>query len=590
MAYTPPAGDNVIFDFTGVFTPPAGDNVILDISDAGDQQKSRHRIDFAYAVDTLQNFRHRFDFTYAVIKKFPGHQHRLNLTWAVTPANTARVPFDIIYGVDAAGNHRHRIDFSYSTYGITKQTLPFDFVWSISMRLAKAWELTSSWRVAAAVKIDSQIIDHRVAKAWTIDSTNGRIAKACALTSPLFTRVAKATTIDAPYRDRIAKAWELSSRSDIVNPIRKAWRITSPLLALSNVVTVGDAYATIKGMQVKVLDVELNVDEGGLGWTSRMSLANLTDYILFTSGALFDIEAGGETYTMLFDGKERPRTGATDRSAVVSGISPAAKYADPRATRITKTWTTPILASALAAELFPGEAITWGIVDWTIPAPRLAAQDEAPASIMKRVLAAAGALLECTRTGALTVRYRYPVSVPAYASHTPEQVYTDADHNFDMQEGVSLNTLVNKLRIMDTAQSGFQDRVEWLPDADGVNGTLKVWPQPWRETFNVEHTSLPIVLLQRIGVVTESVVDEVVEVVGGKGTFAKPVYSLDSFAFLYADLGGIVVPQDESSFVTTSTTAFESLVKATYTTRYVKYRARAWTGAKVQFVVREPNV
>jgi hypothetical protein len=188
------------------------------------------------------------------------------------------------------------------------------------------------------------------------------------------------------------------------------------------------------------------------------------------------------------------------------------------------------------------------------------------------------------------VRYAYPDVVADYPTLTPAQSYSDVVDRFSVAEGFSATPIVNKIRVMDVAPGAFSDVIEF--EADRLNpteGNLRVYPSPWRETFSLEHTSLPLVSIERLGEDTAEHT-ETVEVVRGTGSVQYPIYSVDSVEWLYADLGGVSFAQDTREFKSTHATEKESLVRITYTTRFIDYRAVAFEGADVQFVVREPEL
>jgi hypothetical protein len=619
MPYSPPSGGAVNFSFiTHPYVVPSGDAVNFNI---GVLLGVNARMQFACEWDTIPASAQVMEASSAwqtirvgrnLLKLGCAYSTsrwwqtmRAAACWLTNAANHGTVPLQPSYVVLVNGNAKMRTAAAWNTNAFTTARLlagaewetkiystkqvDMWFFWSYLMDVQRGVILVIADEVARAVELDSRMVGDSVVKAITLHSTMGEVQRGVTLPSPLFTDVQRGVTLDAAMRSDVQRGVELPSPLLTVTSIVRAINLPSPLMNSASVLPVDEAYATIDGTRVELLSVDVNASEGQLGWVAHIELKRITDYDLFKANSLFTVTTGGEDYAMLFDGKQKPRAGLTDKNALVNGISPCAKYATPRGAKITKTWTAPILASALAAELFPGTAIDWRILDWSVPAPRLSAQNEVPASIMQRVLAATGAVLEAAKDGSFIVRYRYPVSVPQYVTHTPDHVYTDADHNFSTNEGVQLAQLVNKIRIMDVATAGFSDRMEFTPDAaDATRGVLKVWPSPWRETFNVEHTSLPIVSVERVGVRTEQLT-ETIEIVNGKGSVSKPVFSVDSLTWLYDDLGGVVADSDSSQLVSTSTALFDSLLTITYTTRYVEYNARAYTGAKVQFVVREPT-
>jgi hypothetical protein len=173
---------------------------------------------------------------------------------------------------------------------------------------------------------------------------------------------------------------------------------------------------------------------------------------------------------------------------------------------------------------------------------------------------------------------------------TPDQTYTDIADRFSVDEGYAALPLVNKLRIMDVAPGAFNDVIEFEQDRlIPSQGKLRVFPSPWRDTFSLEHTSLPIVSIERLGLGTMEK-EETVEVVRGEGRTQYPINQVLELTWLYEDLSGVTFEQDARTFTSTHATKKESLLHIRYETRFIDHRAVAFDGAEVQFVVREPEL
>lgn len=588
MAYTPPAGDSIVFEFgtTGAYTPPPGDEIVFNFLPPGTTERAP--LGVSYAVNVGDYERAPFGSTYttaaAEFERVP-----LGLAWATAGVKSEAAPFGTSYVTDIFETERGPFGSAYSTRTFTVEIYGLGVYWGYMAEITREWEIVSGEEVSREWDLPSRLIGEEISREFILDAGYGGVSREWDIDSTMATEVSKEWDLPSQHLTEVSREWDIESPLETFDVVSKEWTLPSPMIDDAEIIATPPGFAALNGRDIELLSIEVSADEGQFGWKCGMQLAHLEDYDLFQAETRYTVTIGGEVYAMVLDSKQKPRSGPVAKAANISGISPCARYNEPRARLITKTWTVPVLASALAVELFPEESIAWTVIDWSIPSPRLSASNESPRGIMQRVLAAAGAVLECEKDGSLKVRYLYPVSVPAYAGATPDQIFTDSDHNFTIDEGIQLASLVNKIRIMDVATFGFQDRMEFVPDAfDPSRGTLKVWPSPWRLTFEVAHTSLPIVSVALIGVQTEQLT-EVVEVVNGKGSVSHPAYSIDSFTWMYDDLGGIVADVDATEFAATSEDLFESLVSITYTTRFVAYDAVAYPGAKVQFVTREPE-
>jgi len=217
----------------------------------------------------------------------------------------------------------------------------------------------------------------------------------------------------------------------------------------------------------------------------------------------------------------------------------------------------------------------------------LGADAEVPMDIARRIVAAAGGVIESEPGGLLVVRYAWPVAVPQFSSTTPDQVYTDQQHRFSAEEQFATVKTVNKLRLMDVVPAGKGDSVEFeASELDPIRGTLKVYPSPWRTTVTIEHTSKPEVSATLRGIETEDLT-ETVEVIEGAGSVSHPIYQVVTLEWLYENLTGVAFDVDARQFTTTHATKKYSLLNITYRTRYIAFDAVGFSGGTVQYLVEE---
>lgn len=389
--------------------------------------------------------------------------------------------------------------------------------------------------------------------------------------------------------DLLAVAWsavDIKSELKTTNTKYAALKVVYPLIDATVTVSTVPATLTIRGQVLSLLRAEVSEDEGQFAWTCQVTLLDPSFYSMFSRDDEFSVTIGGETYEFIVDSMQLSRSSVVDATATISGIGPSAVMADPRALKFTKTWDEVVFARDVAEELLT--TVDWRTLDWPIAAFRLAASGTAPISIVQRVAGAIGGVLEADPDGSLYVRYKFPVSVPSFSSETIDQEYSDMDDNFSVSS-TPTNELTNKLRILDVALDAFADQIEFVPDPlDPTKGVLKVWPSPWRESFTVEDTSLPIVSVERVGVVEETL-EETIEILHGEGSTSKPIYAINTLEWLFVDLGGLVFESDKNKVTSTDPDKKESLVTINYQTRYVLYNAVAFIDAKVQFLVVEPD-
>lgn len=564
----------------------------------------------------------------------PSGRYSLNTVWSTEPSGGVSFQFGVAWSTSGVPSGRSYTGVMYSIVGVAKQLSSFQAIYASlgietsSYSFSAAWEtitysvktvdlwlwylymsfVDQSFDIPIVYEVDSEFdipmeftqrvdqsfdvmlaLGNTVKQQFIIDTTSGYLEQEWDITLPLYSAVRAEFEIPIPLLKRVDAEFEIDCAILNFDLIECEFIIIIPLLNSSQVETYEPSVLVLNGEEIELLESDISVDEGQFGWSGSFGLAHAYDYDKFVSGCQFDAVIGGETYRLVLDGKQKSKSNHITRTYTIMGISLCARFATPRAKMVTKTWKEDITAREVAEELFNTTFVDWGILDWVITAPRLAAENEAPYDILSRIVGAAGGMVEAAKDGSVIIRYKYPVSTAAYDTHIPDEEFDDVDVNISSEEGIQLGSLVNRLRIMDVATAGFQDKMEFIPDPrNPAHGKLRVYPFPWRVPSSLEHTSLPIVSASLVGVRTEQLT-ETVEVLRGAGSLAKPIYSIDDFEYLYVDLGGIIFESDQNDFTTTSPTLTESLMRITYTIRYFEYDAVAFVGAQVQFLVREPD-
>ncbi|MBF0424342.1 MAG: hypothetical protein HQL66_00775 [Magnetococcales bacterium] len=216
------------------------------------------------------------------------------------------------------------------------------------------------------------------------------------------------------------------------------------------------------------ISITLSVSEGDLFWTGQVELENPADYQRIQVDDALTIrlggaDAAGETYGVIVDRKELSREGVHRPRLVVAVISPAARYATPRAKPIERTWDAPIMAHTAAEEAI-GETIVWDMINWLISGRvRLAIHEGFPIEVVRTIAEAAGGVVESLPDGRLHTRKRFPVSPPDWGTATPDHVLTDIADNLSCRESHRSRLRVNRIVVRGYLPQGSPINIE--PDA-----------------------------------------------------------------------------------------------------------------------------
>lgn len=384
---------------------------------------------------------------------------------------------------------------------------------------------------------------------------------------------------------------------------RAALRQGYSLEASQPINITGNPSITFKGRLVPVLSASISRDNGAYAWTASITLAKTGDYAEMAQDDEFMVDLYGETFNLIVDSKRLDRSTPETISMTISGISPSAKYAEPRGPLTTKTWGAVMAKSA--AEEALGEAIDWRIEDWMIPADRLSVTDAYPMAIAQQIAAAAGGIIQSNPDGSLTARYKYPISVPLWNTTSPDHVLTDDLDVISISELYPSSEKINRLTIGDQESTSGSDKMEYEADASssaypsistgntadtsGYSGVLRVYPSPWRTTFIIVHTGDVYVGLTSIGEVVRTIEKEMVEFQGQAATTKYPVYSITSIKWVHASLGEISFTLDSPDLSAENEGAYSGygLAEITYETRSFDWDVSNYRDESTQFLMME---
>lgn len=326
---------------------------------------------------------------------------------------------------------------------------------------------------------------------------------------------------------------------------------------------------------VPISALTLSSDEESVFWQCQLQLAKARDYGRFPRDTAFTLELFGIEYQLVVDSRELSRSmdeaGNQIETAMITGLSPACRHTSPRATPFSRTWTEPVTARA-AVETILGEAVSWEILDWIIPAYRLAAVNAIPLDLAKQIVGAAGGLLECLPDGHLRARYRFPVSIPDQASVSPDLQLTEHDI-YSVSETPLNDDLRNRFQLVDV-ETSYADRLEWIAEeGNPLRGNLAAYLSPWRDDLRITTSrGTPPIVYWPIGVSTHLEM-ETVEFTAGHATTKYPIMSLQNLTWLSTDLGGIVFEPYTSDLTCTAPDDYGgySLALLSYLTKRLDY-------------------
>ncbi len=330
------------------------------------------------------------------------------------------------------------------------------------------------------------------------------------------------------------------------------------------------------------LDIVITADENSPYWQCEMTLKDAADYVRFPRDAQFVIRLFGVDFSFVVDSRTLSRSiddsGNALETCTVSGLSPLVAKARPRAARLTKTWDAPELASSIVESLVG--TVTWNLVDWSVPAYRLAAERADPFEVAKQVVTAVGGLIESRPDGSVVCRHLWPTSIASLDSAV-------VDHTLDERviyaasESPTQDELIDRVRVYD-GEAAFQDRLEYVPNKIGENddprnGVLYAFVSPWRDGLRIVTTRPSKISVgpitegtRTIGDESEDYPSEIVTFAERTGSTQYPILSLTSLDWLDENLGSATV-QPYSTTIDAGAGSYGgySLAKVQYVARYL---------------------
>lgn len=391
--------------------------------------------------------------------------------------------------------------------------------------------------------------------------------------------------LDAPYiLASIPVAKQLDSIFDIkiTNSVEKQLKGIYAILTTQIINITGQPTVTLNGEVLQIDSADVAIDEGSFVWRANIGILDIEDYVKFNINDDIILDLYGETFNLVIESKNLTRSGPAEVDMGLIAVSPAIKFDFPRADALDISFTSDIDAETAAEQALDGEDIDWQILDWIIPANRLAIKDGAPIQLVKTIVEAAGGVLESKPDGQLVARPLFPVSIPDFDTAPLDQTYSDQSDNLSVSESFAPTRRLNLFRILDVTV-GKRDSIEFELDEGSVtDGDLKLFPSPFATNRVIKSSRGSEIGFQFIGIATEQKVQQV-EFKEGFATLSRPIESIDSVVYESTNLGALTFTQGDTKIFSASVVNLYSLATVTYTTKFLKFRVTGVPELDVQF-------
>jgi hypothetical protein len=373
------------------------------------------------------------------------------------------------------------------------------------------------------------------------------------------------------------QGWDLSSFQPVQVVSTQVWG----MLGEAGTVETANMTMTVNGFPLDPVSISIETSIDQYTLSASVGLATLPEYLACTVGSILSLTIGGTTFSLKVEGRSRNREHGSS-GYTITALSPAAWLDAPYAQTVNTEYSG--MASAIASTLAAPLSVSWQTIDWALPASTLIASEETPLSVLRKLAAAVGAVLQSQPDGSLAVIPSYPLSVPSWATSTPADILSDLDDILTAAETYDHRPGYNRYVISD--EIGAADTVRLEEEGlDNQRKRIRAYRTPW-QPISLRHTGGDWVALTEMGT-EEREVEETVEFVAGEGRTKYPIYDRVTMAWQQVSLGGVT--QSEDGLLRADVDA-ESLLALTYRTRCWMWEARSPQIEEVQLVAEVGEV
>jgi len=312
---------------------------------------------------------------------------------------------------------------------------------TITQRIAGTYDLPLFRRVAGSYVLP---VVRRVAGSFLAPGILRRVAGTFDLPGKVFCRVAGSYALPTIVFRRVAGSYALLDYTPVSR--RVAGRYALPSLTPSVAATT---WSWSLGDDYDLDGLTLTGDRDSFAWTVELTLADEATYLACAPGQRLLITLAGQAMALILESRTR-EVGCGTVSYTATGRTLSCLLDTPYSDTVTRTWARTTARAAAEALCAAVELdLSWEVCDWTIPTGRLTASAETPISILSRLAAACGAVVQPTLVGGVRVIYRYPVGVNELADVTPavsldfDRTVETLSEEFQGQPGYDAVTVVD---------------------------------------------------------------------------------------------------------------------------------------------------
>lgn len=371
----------------------------------------------------------------------------------------------------------------------------------------------------------------------------------------------------------------------LLNLVTSANQAFYTLIGSALVESPTTAFLTKGSQTIDLLEATVSQDIGDPTWVSRVRLANLEDFQDLVELDPVTLTLGGDTWSLIVTDKSLTRSQVNSPDMRVTLESNFVTKMSPRAAPSSYSNESAIFAKDFAESIL-GDSITWNVLDWQIPAGIFASESSTPFEALQGLLEVVGAILTVQPDGTFEVNYEAPFRMDKLSTYAVNFTLTDIEDNLSASTRPVFRSGVNSVRVIQ-GTSIFSDRMEYEKGSSETEGTLKVFPSPFRTNFTVRSTdSASSTSLTLIGTTTTTIEEERVAFQEGSAGLSKPISALTSITWLSDSLGAVSFDQHSVNLIAnTAVNEGYGLALVTYESQSVDFSVSGPFGSVDQIIL-----
>jgi hypothetical protein len=304
-------------------------------------------------------------------------------------------------------------------------------------------------------------------------------------------------------------------------------------------------------------------------------LSEEAGWVLCQVGSIVVITLGADNFIIEIDSRDRVTTFGGNQYTI-NGRSHTSKYGEG-AEPVYNTWGATT-ANAVINSLVD-TPIVIDTLDWNFAEDALSSDGETPISIISRIAHAVGGIVYTTCDGILRVVPKYKVAPADYVISSTDYSISDLDDIYSISESRTKKPGYNQVEVTDEPGSSMDVVSIEVTDIDTINFTasVRVTVFPFQPTFDLQSSHNGVTIPPSLTEIEEQLT-EIVEIVNGVGSIARPLFTLVSYTYIDADMGILSCNGTAVSTLSKGTT----LVEIKYITKYHHFIVTATEAEKTQ--------